>query len=172
MNTGKLLFPRTTVEEILSIMEYSEEQRGMIWKVRRSGCALPGHPVGGRGRGQVRLGGKRVYTSHIVWFIHNGNWPIQENAWVDHKDGDINNELIENLRLVTASQNNQNSSVRRNKKVESKGVSFSQGKFAAGIQKDGKRIFLGRYETEAEAAAAYEGASRALHGEFSVFNRS
>lgn len=162
-------YPFVTKEQILELMEY-DEFRGLVWKIRRGRFALPGLPVGGKQRGQVRIGGVRVYTSHIVWFLHHGWWPSEKQVWIDHIDGNIENELIENLRSSNPSQNNANRSNRKNKELP-KGIGYQNGKFRAGIQFEGRRYFLGGFDTEAEAQAAYVGASRVLHGEWSFHNR-
>lgn len=162
--------PLIKKEQILELMEYRDGE-GLFWKVHRGRFASPGLKVGGSGRSQVRLAGVRVYVHHIVWFLHHGYWPSEKGLWIDHRDGDHTNEEINNLREASPSQNNQNRSVSRSRELP-KGVSKSEGKFSAILNKDGERFFLGRYHTIQEAAAAYEGASRVLHGEFSFFCRN
>lgn len=144
---------------------------GLVWKQDVKGpYGRKGELVGGKSKGgTIFLFGKRILISHIVWYIHNRYWPSDRKEWIDHKDGNRLNNKIENLRSASASQNNSN---RKSIGRYSKGVSVnSNGSIRANIQFEGKRYFLGTFETEAEAAAAYQGASRVLHGEFSVFNR-
>lgn len=85
---------------------------------------------------------------------------------VDHIDGDGLNNRRSNLRLATPQQNIVNRVMDRRNKLGIKGVDISNGKYRACIQKDGRTIFLGRYETAKEASAAYNGAAKALFGEF------
>jgi len=53
-----------------------------------------------------------------------------------------------------------------------KGVHWeaSRSKWKAGIMKDGQRIFLGRFESEVEAARKYDKAAYDLFGEFAYLN--
>ena len=168
MASGKQLISQVSKEDILKLMYYNPE-KGLIWKVRRGRFAFPGEIVGGKGleKSQVRFNGTRVYVHHVVWFLHKGYWPRERDDWIDHKDGNHHNNLIGNLRAATPSQNN------CNRRMEyDRGVKETNGKFRAGIQFENKKYFLGSFPTREEAAAAYQGASRVLHGEFSVFNRT
>lgn len=165
----KYTTPKITKEDILEKMYYDPE-KGLLWAKRIGRFARPGLPVGGATRGQIRFNGFRVYTSHIVWFLHHGYWPSERKEWIDHKDGDISNELISNLRAASPEQNNMNRSLRNNKTLP-KGVTSQNNRFRSSIQFKGNQIFLGYYETMKEAEAAYQGASRALQKEFSIFSR-
>ena len=158
-------------QAILDVMDYVE-RRGLIWKVNRGAFARVGQLVGGNTeRSSIRVLGKRILIHHVVWFLFNGYWPSDRNEWIDHIDGNCLNNTIENLRVVTPSQNNMNRTKIRNKSL-SKGVCEGPNmNFKATIYYQKRAIHLGTFETEAEAAAAYQGASRVLHGEFSVFNR-
>jgi len=159
--------PKISRDQILEIMEYHPDL-GLLWKVKRGRFASPGLPVGGKHRGQVRLGGVRVYSHHIVWFLHKGYWPSEKGLWIDHAEG-IESEIIEHLRESTPSQNNSN---RRNRdRYLPKGVTEQNGKFRSSVQFEERRYFLGVFDTEKEAEAAYVGASRVLHGEWSFHNR-
>ena len=146
-----------------------EEGRGLVWAITKPGV-IKGTIVGGSTpRACVRLSKSRVLISHVVWFIHNRYWPSERKEWIDHKDGNSLNNTIENLRVVNPSQNNAN---RKSINRISKGVSVnSNGSIRSIIQYNGKKYFLGSFCTVQEAAAAYQGASRVLHGDFSVFNR-
>lgn len=164
---NKPAVPKISREQILELMEYHPTE-GLLWKVRRGRFASPGLPVGGKQRGQVRLGGIRVYSSHIVWYLHHGYWPSEKGLWIDHKEG-LESEIIEHLRAATPSQNNANRG-NRNRDLP-KGVTEQDGKFRSSVQFEGRRYFLGAFDTEKEAEAAYVGASRVLHGEWSFHNR-
>lgn len=158
-------------QAILDVMEYVEKV-GLIWKVNRGAFARLGQLVGGNTpRSSVRILGKRVLIHHVVWFLRYGYWPSDRKEWIDHKDGNCLNNTIENLRVATPSQNNANRGRIKNKNL-SKGVQYGPtNNFRALIYVNKKAIYLGTFETEKEAAAAYQGASRILHGEFSVFSR-
>lgn len=91
---------------------------------------------------------------------------------VDHIDGNIHNNNVNNLRWCTSAQNSAN---RRKSDSDStskyKGVSFNKhsGLFNASIVHNGIKINLGEYDEET-AAQAYNCASRYLNGEFAKLN--
>lgn len=89
-------------------------------------------------------------------------------AVVDHLDGDGRNNTRANLRVCTPGQNAWNARLRVDNKSGAKGVTFCKrtGKWIAHIAKDGKKKYLGRFETVAVASRAYRVASQAMHGEF------
>jgi hypothetical protein len=155
------------MSEIISeFLEYVHS-RGLFWKKDR-GPAKSGQKVSPGS--QIRVDGKRIYSHHIVWFLHHGYFPSERDEWLDHKDGNRKNETIENLRIVTPEQNNMNRRPRMNRDFP-KGVYARQGKFDSRIQWKGQVIFLGLFDTVGEAEAAYQGASRALQREFSFYAR-
>jgi hypothetical protein len=92
---------------------------------------------------------------------------------VDHVDGNGLNNFRSNLRIVTHSQNQQNTTSSKNQKLGGyKGVHWStpHGKWQAQIRIPnpsgvgrGKRKALGRYDDPVEAALAYDAASRKYH---------
>jgi hypothetical protein len=91
---------------------------------------------------------------------------------VDHINGDgLDNRKV-NLRLATAAQNSRNRRQCRGKSSRYKGVSFirPKGKFVAEITFNGKRMSLGHFESEAEAAKAYDEAAKKHHKEFACLN--
>ncbi len=86
--------------------------------------------------------------------------------YVDHIDNDPLNNKRTNLREVTQSQNMMNS--RKQTRVAFKGAHFKKTtkKWQSVIKVNGKRIYLGTYQTAEEAHAAYCEASKIYHGEF------
>lgn len=123
----------------------------LYWKVVFSNRLKVGQLAGdsdGRGYRRVMLV-KTHYKMHIlIWIMHNGNIP--DNLIVDHIDQNIKNNRLENLRLLTKSQNNLNSDKR-------KGVTFDKerNKWKAQTSVGNKNIMLGRFETEEEALSVY-----------------
>jgi len=90
------------------------------------------------------------------------------DSLIDHIDGNPYNNKFANLRLATPRQNQCNQRRRCDNTSGLKGVSWSEErqKWQTGIQVNGKRIGLGRFNTKEEAYAAYCEAARRLHGEF------
>jgi len=77
-----------------------------------------------------------------------------------------------NLRNCTISQNNANSRSSRNASSKYKGVSWDKRrkKWSAYIKKDFKQFNLGQFESETEAAKAYDTAAKKYHGEYALLN--
>ena len=92
---------------------------------------------------------------------------------VDHRNNNTLDNRRANLRLATHSQNCFNCRKRR-KNTSSRfiGVSFDKHKvvWTAYISFHRKRIWLGCFETEIEAAKAHDEAAKKYHGEFARLN--
>jgi len=92
---------------------------------------------------------------------------------VDHINGDKLDNRASNLRIVTRRQNAMNSRASRNIRAgKRKGVRWDKdrGLWNAGIVINGRRKFLGRFQTEDEGARAYDAAAREHFGEFAALN--
>ena len=92
---------------------------------------------------------------------------------IDHKDLNGLNNRRENLRPATRSQNMANKRKRWEKATsEFKGVQWRKAlhKFRARICVNGKRIDLGHFESEEDAARAYDKAAVEHFGEFACLN--
>ena len=76
---------------------------------------------------------------------------------VDHEDRDKLNNAANNLRIVTGQQNNFNRGA--------KGFCWvkSRGKWQASIKINGKNIYLGLFNNEADASKAYQDAKLIHH---------
>jgi hypothetical protein len=96
----------------------------------------------------VSFDGKHHSRSHIVWEMHNG--PIPEGMQIDHINRNPCDDRLENLRVVTCRQNQQNRSTFR-------GGSSCKGEgYEAYANVDGKRTYLGRKGTREEANKLYQ----------------
>lgn len=97
---------------------------------------------------------------------------------IDHINGDTLDNRRANLRICTVGENCRNARKTGSATTSKfKGVWFERpssehgGKpWRARIVLEGKNIRLGRFDTEAEAAEAYDEAARRLHGEFAKTN--
>lgn len=93
-----------------------------------------------------------------------------EHSMVDHKDGDGLNNRRHNLRGCTRRDNSANSRKRQHTSSRFKGVSYNSGKWLATIGYDRKTHYLGRYDTEEDAAMAYDRAALRHFGTFAKVN--
>lgn len=108
----------------------------------------------------------RLYRAHVLaWLWMTGELPAK---FIDHIDADKANNRWSNLRAATKSQNGANRPAQANSKSKLKGAYFypANGRWQSTIQRDGKTIYLGYFDTAEQAHAAYCVASQKLYGEF------
>lgn len=109
---------------------------------------------------------KKIYMHRII--IN----PFMDEQ-VDHINGDGLDNRKENLRVCTNTQNQYNSKKRKNTSSKYKGVSFYKlsKKWNAKLQYNKKSLNLGYFNSEIEAAKAYNNASLKYHREFANINK-
>jgi len=114
---------------------------------------------------RIRKDGKQV-TEMLHRFILN---PPDELV-VDHINRNGLDNRRANLRVCTHAQNMCNSYISGGTSVY-KGVSLCEsGKWRAGITTNKRRMIIGIYENELDAARAYNEAAKKYHGEFAYLN--
>ncbi len=107
-----------------------------------------------------------------VGYLHRYILTAPDGLGVDHRNLDSLNCRRHNLRLATAAQNSANLPKQRRRATTSrfKGVNLHGGKWEARIANQGRRRHLGCFDSEVDAALAYDAAARELHGEFARLN--
>ena len=122
-----------------------------------------------RGYRKGSINGVQVQAHRVIWAMMTGEWPSLQ---IDHVNGRKSDNRWTNLRLATSSQNAANTGARPGSS-RFKGVSWdaSRSKWIATIRTENSvKVNLGRFDLEADAAAAYDVAAAQMHGEFAVLN--
>lgn len=120
----------------------------------------------------IKFKQKRILAHRVVFFIHNKFIPQE----IDHINRVRHDNRIENLRdAVTHSSNLGNQSVQKRAKTSIyKGVCWdaNRKKWMAGIKFNRKRINIGRFDSEIEAARAYDKYAISIFGDFANINNA
>jgi hypothetical protein len=104
---------------------------------------------------KVFINGKSVFAHRAIM---EGTGHDLAGKLVDHINGDTLDNRIENLRVVSAKDNNKNSAFNPRSKTGINGVYISFGRFYARITVDKKNIHLGVFGTIFDAACARKSA--------------
>ena len=157
-----------TAKRLRNLLAYDATTGIFVWRVTRSRKAPAGAVAGyvnQSGYRHIIVDGEEYKAHRLAWLHVTGKWARKR---IDHADGDLNNNRFSNLREATHSQNLANSRLRRDNKVGLKGVCQERttGRWMANINKDGRRHYLGLFDSPEEAHAAYCDAAARLHGEF------
>ena len=139
-----------TQTELHEMFDYHDGH--LLWKASR-GRAKKGDQLGCPHKSGYRttLLNKQNYAVHrLIYIYHNGS--IDVELQIDHINDDKTDNHIENLRLVTSSEN----CIDRDK--DAKGCSWHKNlqRWIAQIKRDGVNMYLGCYENESDAIEAYQ----------------
>lgn len=126
-----------------------------------------GRPAGTQhsdGRRYIGLGSKLYAEHRLAWLYVHKTWPVGQ---IDHIDGNPGNNRIANLRDVSDVVNKQN--MRRSPTGKKYSHLFGAQwckqaeKWKASIRVNGRTKFIGFFESDVEASAAYLETKRKLH---------
>ncbi len=150
--------------------EFVRESVWLGWNAKHAGKEAgcigvdkrkPDHP-----RWQIQLDGHNYRRHRLIYAMHKNEWPTE----IDHEDHDSLNDKIGNLRPATRLQNVANMRVLAGSASGKKGVVRTRGgRHCSEIKIDGRRKYLGTYDTAEEASEVYDLAHVMvmIHGEYS-----
>lgn len=116
----------------------------------------------------VSIGGEERQAHRVAWAIVHGEWPVED---IDHINRIKWDNRLTNLRQATKSENAANVPP-CGSTSKFKGVSWHKkaGKWRAQIKVRGKKIHLGTFLCEPDAARAYDLAAARHFGSFAYLN--
>jgi hypothetical protein len=138
-----------------------------VWNSKHGGSRAGSPNV--KGYWSTKVGG-RLYQNHrIIRALCNGAWPGDQ---IDHANGDPSDNRIENLRVVTNSENQKNRWLSRRNTSGANGVYWHprDGVWCCAVKAAGKQRHLGTFASKEAATAARRAADTSLgyserHGE-------
>ena len=104
--------------------------------------------------------GEKVRTSahRLIWVLFNGDIP--SDMQIDHKNGNRSDNRIENLRVVTLTENARNRGISKNNTSGVLGVCWDKSRDKWQVVTSGK--FIGYFDDKEKAALARQTASASL----------
>ncbi len=132
---------------------YVSKKSGLLYAVRNGYCEIT----------------KKRYQIHMHRLILG--LVTGDGLFTDHIDHNGLNNRRDNLRVCTPQQNQYNRLPQKKGASEYKGVTWNRGRWHAEIKFYQKTINLGRFDTEWDAAVAYNNKAIELYGEFAYLNR-
>lgn len=117
----------------------------------------------------IKAFGKRFSAHRLIWVMHYNELPGE----IDHINRVRHDNRIENLRSATHHDNMGNRSKTSNCSSIYQGVSWDnwKKKWVARICNGWKQQSLGSFDSEVEAALAYNEAAKQIFGEFANLNK-
>lgn len=153
-------------DHLIEELDYDPATGVFTWRHKKRGirAGSVAGSVNEKGYVLITFSGRRYRAHRLAWLHHFGKWPEFD---IDHINGNKSDNRIGNLRDIPHRTNLQNQ-VRAclGSKTGLLGSSPDKarpGKFVAQINKNGKVIKLGRFDTPEQAHSAYLSAKRKMH---------
>ena len=110
---------------------------------------------------------ENLSVHRVCWYLYYNEFP---NHSIDHVDRVKTNNKIINLRKCNQAQNLANRTKMKPGTSSFKGVYFikKQNKYCARISFNNKRIYLGLFNNELDAAEVYNKKAKELYGDFAI----
>ena len=167
-DSGAFAWKERPIHHFSNDNRWSAAQNQKRWNVRYAGrpCFLTLNP---NGYLYGCVDGQRLLSHRAAWAIVMGEWPIDT---VDHINGNRSDNRWSNLRSATRAEQSRNCAASKSGTSPYLGVSWrtDRKKWRAVIKRDGRQTFLGSFDSEIEAAKAYDEAAKKAHGVFARLN--
>jgi hypothetical protein len=153
-----------TQERLKQVLRYEPETGLFYWVEHKMNRKIGwfGGATNRDGYLQIMIN-KRCYGAHrLAWLYVHGVWPDKD---IDHINGVRDDNRIENIRLASKSENQQNRTSNKNNKSGISGVSWHKAakKWRAYICVNYKIKHLGLFEEFDKAKECYLAAKAELH---------
>jgi HNH endonuclease len=157
-----------TQQRLKELLRYDPETGEFWWMVAAAQRISSGDKAGHknvRGYIDIRIDGIKYRAPRLAFLYMTGKFPDKE---ADHKDGDRSNNRWTNLREATSGDNKANTMLRSDNTSGLKGVHWNRRdcNWRAQICANGRRIFLGYFDTPKRAHEVYLAAAKKHFGEF------
>ena len=154
-----------SVERLREVLSYDHETGEFFWRVSLRNRTLPGDKAGymnDQGYMLCVIDQQKIRLHRAAWAIYYGTMP---EGHLDHINGVRHDNRIENLRIATASENMQNTALRKNSTTKVKGIHLRKdtGKYSASITVNGVTHWLGCFDNISDAKRARLEAENTLH---------
>ena len=133
------------------MFEYKDGR--LFWKIKPRKGIEAGSETDKRGYRRISYKGKRYKTHRLIWEMFNNRKP---EGLIDHIDGNVRNNNINNLRLVTPQDNQRNTKLNSRNTSGIVGVTFDKRdrRWRAAIKVKGRKINIGSYYQKMDAIFA------------------
>ena len=155
-----------TVESLRGLLDYDPDTGIFCWRVSRGNRIKVGAAAGtvsSNGYIVIRVDGTRFKAHRLAWLYTHGVMPTHD---IDHLNRVRADNRIANLRDVSRSMNLQNQTRPRTDNTSGyRGVSLHKGgkRWKAQIMVNGRKQYIGYFNTAEVAHAAYLAAKLRLH---------
>lgn len=163
------------IDRLKNILNYDPDSGIFTWKVKTCRKVTIGKEAGAISKANplaapylvLNFDGTRYKLHILAYFYMTGKW-LPGN--IDHEDGNTLNNKFLNFRIATRKEQNTNKAKHRDGVCKYKGIHFNKrtNRYVAEIMNNRVKYHLGSFDTQEEAAKAYEIKSKELHKEFAT----
>jgi hypothetical protein len=156
-----------TQEELKELLNYNSETGVFTWKVSPARQVFSGDIAGTKrkdGYIQIKVKNELILSHRLAWIYMYGYLP----KYIDHINGQRDDNRIINIREVSNQQNSLNSKISKNNTSGIKGVYWdkSRNKWTVRLSIDGKCKFFKRFDDIDLAKLVIEEVRNKYHGKY------